>query len=124
MRCVCNRRHIYECRCDERLKSKDEGSTRLGYTGFHGRLEHLKIETRLINERFVNVMGECDFEVIGESLIFNVIRSVADLVRMLPTFDLSCEEKENRVTCGCWSYRRSVPQPGLSSFENKTFSLS
>jgi hypothetical protein len=23
-------------------------------------LEHLKIETRLISERFVNVMGECE----------------------------------------------------------------
>ena len=27
------RRPIYEYRCDERLKVKDEGSTRLGYTG-------------------------------------------------------------------------------------------
>jgi hypothetical protein len=24
---------VYECRCDERLKSKDERSTRLTYTG-------------------------------------------------------------------------------------------
>ncbi len=29
------------------------------YTVFRGGLEHLKIETRLINERFVSVMGEC-----------------------------------------------------------------
>jgi hypothetical protein len=43
---------MYECRCDERLKSKVEGSTRLVYTGLCGRLEHLKIETRLIDERF------------------------------------------------------------------------
>ena len=49
------RRRIYECRYDERLKSKDEGSTRLVYTGFLG-LEHLTIETRLINERFVSVI--------------------------------------------------------------------
>jgi hypothetical protein len=48
-----NRRLIYECRCDERLKSKTEGSTRLA-------LEHLKIETRLIDERFPSVMGECE----------------------------------------------------------------
>jgi hypothetical protein len=40
-------RPIYECRCDERLKTKDEESTRLVYTGFLGELEHLKIETRL-----------------------------------------------------------------------------
>ena len=54
-----NRRLIYECRCDERLKVKAEGSTRLTYTGLCGGLEHLKIEMRLINEMFVSVMGEC-----------------------------------------------------------------
>jgi hypothetical protein len=37
----------------------DEGSTRLTYTGLFGGLEHLKIETRLIDERFPSVMGEC-----------------------------------------------------------------
>jgi hypothetical protein len=72
---------MYEYRCDERLKVKDEGSTihwvarGTGtpkdrdevnrrevydrYTGFCGGLEHLKIETRLIDERFPSVMGEC-----------------------------------------------------------------
>ena len=40
---------LYECRCNERLqrnarlKLKVEGSIRLGYTGFHGELEHIKI---------------------------------------------------------------------------------
>ena len=29
------------------------------YTGLYGGLEHLKIETRLIDERFASVMGEC-----------------------------------------------------------------
>ena len=53
------RRPIYECRCDERLKAKAEGSTRLAYTGLCGGLEHLKIETGLIKERFASVMGEC-----------------------------------------------------------------
>jgi hypothetical protein len=28
-----NRRLMYECRCDSRLKGKSEGSTRLRYTG-------------------------------------------------------------------------------------------
>jgi hypothetical protein len=51
-------RPIYECRCDERLKTKTEKSTCLPYTGFHGELEHLKIKTRLIDEMFVSVMGE------------------------------------------------------------------
>jgi hypothetical protein len=51
-------RPIYECRCDERLKTKGEESTRLGYTGLLGKVEHLKIETRLIDEMFPSVMGE------------------------------------------------------------------
>jgi hypothetical protein len=41
------------------IKSKVKGSTRLGYTGLCGGLEHLtEIETRLIRERFASVMGE------------------------------------------------------------------
>ncbi len=39
-------------------KAKDEGSTRLPYSRLHGGLEHLKIETKLIDERFESVMGE------------------------------------------------------------------
>jgi hypothetical protein len=50
---------MYEYRCDERLKAKAEGSTRLAYTGLRGGLEHLKIETWLIDERFASEMGEC-----------------------------------------------------------------
>jgi hypothetical protein len=49
---------MYECRCNERLNAKTERSTRLIYTGFHGGLKHLKIETRLRGERFESVMGE------------------------------------------------------------------
>ncbi len=52
---------IYECRCDERLKTKAEESTRLVYTGLLGELEHPKIETRLIDEMFASVMGEYVF---------------------------------------------------------------
>ena len=33
-----NKRLILECRCDERLKTRVEGSTRLGYTGSRGEL--------------------------------------------------------------------------------------
>ena len=55
------RRPIYECRSDEKLKTKDEESTRLTYTGLLGGLEHLKIETRLIDELFPSVMGEYVF---------------------------------------------------------------
>jgi hypothetical protein len=54
-------RPIYECRCDERLKTKGEDSTRLKYTGLIGELEHLKIKKRLIDEMFASVMGEYVF---------------------------------------------------------------
>ena len=42
-------RSIYECQCDERLKTKVEGYTRLTYTGLCGGLEHLKIERDEVN---------------------------------------------------------------------------
>jgi hypothetical protein len=40
---------MYECRCDERLKTKVEKSTILGYTGFLGQLEHLMKSVTLKN---------------------------------------------------------------------------
>ena len=49
---------MQDCRCNERRKGKPKGSTCLGYTGLIGGLEHLKIETKLIDERFPSVMGE------------------------------------------------------------------
>ncbi len=52
-------RPIYDCRCDERLEPKDDESTCLTYTGLIEGLEYLKIETRLIDEKFTSVMGEC-----------------------------------------------------------------
>jgi hypothetical protein len=51
-------RCIYECRCDERLQTKTQKFTRLTYTGLVVELEHLKIETTLIDEKFANTMGE------------------------------------------------------------------
>ncbi len=51
--------HISGCRCNESLKTKTDGSKCLTYTGFRGDLEHLTIETRLIDESFECVMGEC-----------------------------------------------------------------
>ena len=51
---------MYECRCDERLKTKAEESTRLSDTGLLGELEHLKIKTRLIDEKYASVRVECE----------------------------------------------------------------
>jgi hypothetical protein len=53
-------RGIKKCRCDERLQTKTKEFTRLPYTGLVLELEYLKIETRLISERFANAMGECE----------------------------------------------------------------
>ena len=49
---------IYGFRCDERLKTRVEESTRLACTLLCAELEHLKIETRLINTTPVSEMGE------------------------------------------------------------------
>jgi hypothetical protein len=49
---------IYDCRCYERLQIETKEFTRLGYTGLVVELEHLKIETRLIIEKFASAMGE------------------------------------------------------------------
>jgi hypothetical protein len=61
-----------------------------------GGLEHLEIETRLIDERFVSVMGECELESIGSPSIFKLMRKVVVLARMFPTLALSCEKKDAR----------------------------
>jgi hypothetical protein len=53
-------KYICGCRCYERLQTKTNEFTCLSYTELVLELEHLKIETRLITEMFVNVMGECE----------------------------------------------------------------
>ncbi len=45
---------------DERLKTKNEKSTRLSDTGLVVELEHLKTKTRLKDEKFTSVKGECE----------------------------------------------------------------
>jgi hypothetical protein len=52
-------RPTHDCRYDERLERKDDESTWLVYTELLEELEYLKIETRLIDEKFASVMGEC-----------------------------------------------------------------
>ncbi len=52
---------IYDGRCDERLKTRVEESTHIGYTQSVGELEHLKTEVRLIDEMFASEMSECPF---------------------------------------------------------------
>ncbi len=54
------RRLIYEYRCDERLKTKEEESIRLVDTGLVVDLEHLQSKKRLIDEKFASVRSECE----------------------------------------------------------------
>jgi hypothetical protein len=56
------RRLIYEYRCNERLKTKTEESTRLSDTGLVVEVEHLKTTTRLIDKKFASVRGECEIQ--------------------------------------------------------------
>jgi hypothetical protein len=53
-----NIKPIYECRCNGRLQT--QRSTRLSHTGLVVELEDLKIKTRLTNEKFASVKGECE----------------------------------------------------------------
>jgi hypothetical protein len=53
-------KYICGCRCYERLQTKTKEFTRNSYTELVLEMEHLNIETRLITEMFVNVMGECE----------------------------------------------------------------
>jgi hypothetical protein len=64
--------------------------------GDTGQLEHLKIKTRLIEERFPSVMGQCVLDDRGSLSILRLIRSVTSLTRMLPTIDLRCDESVSR----------------------------
>jgi hypothetical protein len=54
-----------------------------------GGLEHLKMKTRLIDQKFVSVMlSVCVSETVGEPSIFRIIRKAAGLVRILSTTSL------------------------------------
>ena len=65
----------FECRYNEILKTNIEESTHLSRTGLVGELEHLKMKTRLIDEKFTSPMGECacDLEVMGVPSVLNII---------------------------------------------------
>jgi hypothetical protein len=49
---------VVSCRCDERLQTTTKEFTHLTYTGLVVELGHLEIETRLIDEKFANAMGD------------------------------------------------------------------
>ncbi len=83
-------RPINECRCDERLTTKTEGSTRLTYTGLFGELKHLKIKTR-------REVCECDGWVCVLAVIevpsrLRLTRTSSVVPRILTTLPLNCVE--------------------------------
>ncbi len=96
---------IYECRCNGRLQTKI--FTRLTHTGSVVELEHLKIKTRLTNEKFGP--SECegwvwDLDAIGAPSIFKLIRKAAALARArLTLFLMRCENAARRK----WNWSRS-----------------
>ena len=78
-------------------------------------------------EFWVNDGWVCDLEDISVPSIFNIIRSPATLVRMWPTFDLSCEENVPRwkwkLVCSPRMTSRTHPHghsPHLSSSVTST----
>jgi hypothetical protein len=81
---------MYECRCDERLKTKTMEVTSLSHTGLAVELEHLNIETRLTIEKFASSMGEYVTEVIGDPSRLRLIRKAAVLERIFPHFVPVC----------------------------------
>jgi hypothetical protein len=116
---------MYECRCDERLKTKYVKSTRLSYTGLLGELEHPTTETRLIDEMFSECDGwVCVLEVIGVPSILSVIRKTSVLTRVLPTFAFRVDEnrerrKWNSPMTGIWTHghgKESLPETSRPGF--------
>jgi hypothetical protein len=59
---------------------------------------------RLIDEKFVSVMGECVSETTDSPPIFRFIGKTVSLTRMLSTLDSRCEENAARRK---WNWSRS-----------------
>ncbi len=59
MKCEIQIRPTHGCQYDERLNTEVVESGSLVQVGFLGELEHLKIQTRLIDEKFPSLMGVC-----------------------------------------------------------------
>jgi hypothetical protein len=110
---------FYECRCDERLKTKNEESTRLRYTGLLRALEHLTWNKDEVNRREV---CECDgwvcvLEVIGTPSMLRLTRKASVLVRVLPTFPFNYSEK--RSSDGSGKVHSCIAQAELLNLQKK-----
>ena len=70
-----------ECRCDERLQTKTKIFSRLSYTRLVVELEHLKIKTRLTNEKVYECEGWVwDLDTIGSPSRLRLIRKTVSLL--------------------------------------------
>ncbi len=58
---ICKNMYLYVLIYVFMCKTENEESTLFSYTCLIGELEHLKIKTRLLDEKFASVMGECVF---------------------------------------------------------------
>jgi hypothetical protein len=86
------RKLIYENRCDGRPKTKNEESTLLSDTGLVVELEHLKTKTRLKDEKFESVKGECETFYFLKKSLPKPTRKVEALVRSPSTIVSRREE--------------------------------
>jgi hypothetical protein len=64
---------------DERLQTKTKRYMLLSFTGLVVELEHLKIKTRLTNEKFTSVKGECE-------IYDSAFRILIDKVKAMKTY--------------------------------------
>ena len=91
------RRPTYEYRCDERLKTKVEGSTRLSYTGLSEGLDsHVTGTSKDKDEVNKGEVLECD----------GCVYDLESIGGMLPTLDLRLElfPTNFKIEQLCWSH--------------------
>ena len=93
-------------------------STDLAYTDLVGELEHLKIETRLIDKKFPSVMGECVIQMTNQAVFFIFLKdffiffkefgvchgNVAYLVNLVSTTTIHCHRS---ALCSACSSKRT-----------------
>jgi hypothetical protein len=81
---------IFECRCDDRLKTKSEESTCLGYTGL------LRLTRKVVSSVRVRstLKNDTDHRFLG---IFVYYESTKRALKIRPIYECRCDERDNVV---------------------------
>jgi hypothetical protein len=82
-----------------------------------GVLEHLKIETRLINERFASVMGECDLEVENTRFMYHLDNSIVPTAEKKIKIGTSVKKSAQPKTRLCEECPAKEPTAHIFFFE-------